>query len=486
MNHDYFFIQKKADAHFFPNIYVIGKIYADSMKKVLGGVTLGPTLAMIEDGVMYWYASEKCLASASARVLKMMQSDPMLVARLRKKFVQLAPRMLAFTKKIHTIDLSKLSNRQLWLLLDKYLKNYEYIYNWSEPVVLCLNDSLGAYLKNYLHKLVPENEKATQYCNLLISPREPSFVKREEDALLRLALDIKNKKIFDRAAAVRRHVQKYCWVPYDYGVYIWDAKYFNKILDETVKERADIAGDLKNGRDYSTALPRIQEKLIKTLGIDKYHAQLFAAMRDAAYLLDYKKEIFTQAHWHVVKLLEEIGRRLGVPRLLVHYYLPVEIQKALCADKPLPKNKLESRYKYSLAVWDGAKAELIEGAVGKRFLDEHLKQQAGPSKVLNGVIASAGRYRGTVKVLRNAREVGKVKAGDILVAAMTSPEYVPAMRKAGAVITDEGGVMCHAAIVSRELGIPCVVGTKNATKILKDGDMVEVNANHNSVKILVE
>ena len=87
-------------------------------------------------------------------------------------------------------------------------------------------------------------------------------------------------------------------------------------------------------------------------------------------------------------------------------------------------------------------------------------------------------------MLHSANEVNKVEQGDILVASMTSPDYVPAMRRAGAIITDEGGVMCHAAIVSRELGIPCVVGTKFATKLLKDGDLVEVNANHNSVRII--
>jgi pyruvate,water dikinase len=67
---------------------------------------------------------------------------------------------------------------------------------------------------------------------------------------------------------------------------------------------------------------------------------------------------------------------------------------------------------------------------------------------------------------------------------MTLPDYVPAMKKAAAIITDEGGVTCHAAIVSRELKIPCIVGTKIATKVLKDGDMVDVNANHALVTIL--
>ena len=67
---------------------------------------------------------------------------------------------------------------------------------------------------------------------------------------------------------------------------------------------------------------------------------------------------------------------------------------------------------------------------------------------------------------------------------MTNPTYVPAMQKAAAVITDEGGLLCHAAIVSRELKVPCIIGTKVATKVLKDGDRVEVDAKKGVVKIL--
>ena len=67
---------------------------------------------------------------------------------------------------------------------------------------------------------------------------------------------------------------------------------------------------------------------------------------------------------------------------------------------------------------------------------------------------------------------------DILVTSMTRPEFVPIMKMAAGIVTDEGGLTCHAAIVSRELGIPCIVGTQIATRSLKDGDRVEVNANH--------
>lgn len=76
------------------------------------------------------------------------------------------------------------------------------------------------------------------------------------------------------------------------------------------------------------------------------------------------------------------------------------------------------------------------------------------------------------------------KEGEILVTPMTTPDFVIIMRKAAAIVTDEGGLSCHAAIVSRELNVPCIIGTKHATQLLKDGDMVEVDAENGEVNKL--
>ena len=105
---------------------------------------------------------------------------------------------------------------------------------------------------------------------------------------------------------------------------------------------------------------------------------------------------------------------------------------------------------------------------------------------VRGVCVSTGYgvVTGKVKILLDHQDFSKMKMGDVLVAPMTSPEYILAMRKAVAIVTDAGGMTCHAAIVSRELGILCIVGTKIATKVLKDGDMVEVDANRGVIKKL--
>ena len=103
---------------------------------------------------------------------------------------------------------------------------------------------------------------------------------------------------------------------------------------------------------------------------------------------------------------------------------------------------------------------------------------------LSGITGSLGRAIGKVKVCMTISHLGKVEKGDILVTSMTRPEFVPVMKKVSGVITDEGGITCHAAIVCRELKIPCLIGTKNATKILKDGMEIELKATHGIVKII--
>ncbi|MDC0685446.1 phosphoenolpyruvate synthase [Sorangium atrum] len=101
--------------------------------------------------------------------------------------------------------------------------------------------------------------------------------------------------------------------------------------------------------------------------------------------------------------------------------------------------------------------------------------------LVSGLGASPGTASGTVRVLRSPEEGQRLKAGEVLVAPMTSPDWVPAIRRAAALVTDSGGMTCHAAIVSRELRIPCVVGTRSATRTLRDGETVTVDGAHGKI-----
>ncbi len=109
------------------------------------------------------------------------------------------------------------------------------------------------------------------------------------------------------------------------------------------------------------------------------------------------------------------------------------------------------------------------------------KDKEGKEDILHGLGASPGVASGKVIKIKSVDELDKVAVGDILVTKMTDPNMVPAMKKAAGIITDEGGMTCHAAIVSRELGTPCIVGTQNATKILNEGDIITMDATNGVV-----
>ena len=115
----------------------------------------------------------------------------------------------------------------------------------------------------------------------------------------------------------------------------------------------------------------------------------------------------------------------------------------------------------------------------KREESEKIVTETKP--ILEGLGASPGIATGEVKIVHDISELSKIMPGNILVAVMTNPDYVPSMKRAGAIVTEEGGTTCHAAIVSREMGIPAIVGTEKATKVLKENQLITVDATSGKV-----
>lgn len=153
-------------------------------------------------------------------------------------------------------------------------------------------------------------------------------------------------------------------------------------------------------------------------------------------------------------------------------------------EKIPPKIELKKRYeRYFFGnnqLFVGKTHSQIEKKFGIKFQVEVIDK----TRQLKGDIAQKGIVRGYVRRVMGHKQINQIKKGEILVSPMTMPDFLPAMKKAAAFVTDEGGVVCHAAIVARELKKPCIVGTKFATQILKDGDYIEVNANKGIINIL--
>lgn len=182
--------------------------------------------------------------------------------------------------------------------------------------------------------------------------------------------------------------------------------------------------------------------------------------------LVYLRTLRTDALWELYHLAQPIfdraAKAFGVPS--VKDCIPEDLLRGV--GKPFPHAYAILKYHDKVIVTDSI-----------------IKQHAALKKdAVRGVVAYKGLAEGRVKVLLTPQDIGKVEVGDILVTNMTVPAYLSAMHRAAAFVTNEGGITCHAAILARELKKPCVIGTKTATSIFKDGDLVEVDAERGIVR----
>lgn len=166
-----------------------------------------------------------------------------------------------------------------------------------------------------------------------------------------------------------------------------------------------------------------------------------------------EKQVLTDAE---IKKLADLGKLVEE-----HYEFPQDIEWAI----------------------EGGELYLLQSRPITVFYGEEKAEEGGARKdvLIKGLGASPGLGSGKVQIIFSTEELDKVKEGDVLVTTMTNPDMVPAMRRASAIVTEEGGMTCHAAIVSRELGIPCIVGTSEATKVLSDGDEITVDGSRGVV-----
>ncbi len=190
---------------------------------------------------------------------------------------------------------------------------------------------------------------------------------------------------------------------------------------------------------------------------------------------DLRKEIDQVGQYVMFRFFDEALRRKGLEgerSLYLRMNLPE--MKELLAEPQRLAEKLRKREEFTLYVKDGELSFYEYYAIKPRVV-EH-------AEMLKGVVASKGKVTGTARVIIGPSEFHTFQEGEILVAELTRPDFVPIMKMASAIIAEEGGITSHAAIVSRELGIPCLVGVSHATTILKSGDVIEVDAEKGVVR----
>lgn len=170
---------------------------------------------------------------------------------------------------------------------------------------------------------------------------------------------------------------------------------------------------------------------------------------------------------------------------LIPYMSRQELQDFLEGRKLNLKKINERKEEYLLITKNGKTTEYGLGKIPAVLLKQisHLNILDKVTK-LKGRTACAGVVRGTVVIINTQKDYAKIKGGEIIVTPMTKPSITPYLSKVRGIITNDGGALCHASIISREMNIPCVIGTVHATEFLKDGDEVVLDANSGIIKKL--
>ncbi len=408
---------------------------------------------------------------------------------LSEKIIETSTSLFKLSDEIRKANFSKLSNSELAKLLEKWVTVRREAHGYGMPwnYVEFEDQLFSKYLTNYIASKIKEKKLSlfpSAVFSTLSTPLQKTFAARQEEELLELAVKAKSGKNVEKELEV--HYNKYCWLSYMYLGPAWPKAHFEnelKLLSE--KSLPELQETLKQKRDFFVNLKKQQENLMGQLDFDDLHRKYVRLAQSFIYTKAFRKDTIYNGFWSLEPLFKECARRLGISlkqlRLLMSWELPEAIRNGNC-----DVNELNARYNYRVFHYDGKTKTILFGEAAKKLFSslEFEKIDVNSMHEIKGDCACPGSAEGVVKVINLASEMHKMKEGDVLVSMATTPDIVPAMKKASAIVTDMGGITCHAAIVSRELNIPCVIGTKIATKALRDGDKISVDATAGIVKKL--
>ncbi len=454
------------------------------MKKEWGN-DYGITVMTIEDGRGRWSSPLKRMIEIGDMAIDKLGKSEEFRDKILENFEKTKEELERIFSEIEAVNLDALSETEL---LNLYLRfSFAYYNMWEKSIFVDGIPIAGeAKLLKELNfeKGKPLSAEKSKMLSELLYPSRGSFLAMENSERMKVEFIVgkenKEKKFSEldekQQAAIKAHATKWNWIENNsLAVKRLDAEYFwelvkNDLEKPRLKERKKIGEEER-------------KKILIELGLPEEILNLVKIMDEFAFFQDERKKYWIRSMSYLETLLQEIGKRKGISVQALKNAFFWEIE-ALMKGKDLKEAELLERQKYSVTIYQKEKPEIFIGEEARKKFEAFFGTENIEKEYIemHGICACAGKAIGVAKVLNSSADVGKIQEGDILIARATDPEYVVAMKKAAAIVTDEGGITSHAAVVSRELNVPCLVGTKRATKMFKEGEMVEVDANHGVVR----
>jgi phosphohistidine swiveling domain-containing protein len=421
------------------------------------------------------YISKRSLEKVARYYFEKQHKDKKFLSRLmnywNKKFV--GP-YLKMNREMLNEDLKKYSGGDLKIAFEKFSNHYLDV--WHESIFL---DSFDFFGEKLLQELITEKKLRMEEKDLdiLLAPPGISFLQRERLELLSLAEKIGKREIVKNNIDknLDRISQQFYWLKNDYSqMHFLGPEYFSKKIDELLNDKRKLIAE-KEARRELKSLKNKKKKIIIKYGLLRDTMDKINFFSVLGNFRDARKSYNQMAGNMVRKFAEEFSRRFRVKVEMIEYMFFWEIARLFEKDK-----KIVSSIKSRRGGWFYLmnSPDRFTAAKGKQAgkLNDCLKEIFSEKVELKGMPAYAGIVEGKANIIKDQKDFHKMKKGDILVAPNTRPEYIQVMKKAAAIITDEGGITCHAAIISRELKIPAIVGVQGATSILRDGEKIKVDS----------
>lgn len=296
-----------------------------------------------------------------------------------------------------------------------------------------------------------------------------------------LSFEIRNKNLILEYLRDKKPIKYLTYIFLNYSI-IPDIDYLKKELGGYKIE--ELEKEIEENNILVSKENSIFEKEIKDLS--EKEREIVDVIRWAMMTRDDRKNYMNMAESVLYHIAEELFDIWKLDKKLLRYVGMLEIPLGLDYLKDNWSNIKKRPKGFSWVISPDHSYEFnyenVESEINQ--LDEAVLGKLESKDEIKGSIGNPGIVKGRVRLVLKLEEFSDFQEGEILVTGMTRPEFVPLMKKAKAIITDEGGITSHAAIVSRELKKPCVIGTKIATQVLKDGDLVEVDADSGIVKVL--
>lgn len=435
--------------------------------------TLNPLVAINLDH----YVDEKNAKQLTESYYKKIKNNIKFLDEYYKGHFNDYEKILKYAKKIYGMDLKKIDDRKLLILLQKWfeinIKNIHWL--WSMEF---LNSAIDKYVKEILNENIESIDERNDILFFLGEPSEDIEAIKARIEYLKIAIKIKNRKERLQIAA-KKLEKKFGWL----GLNTWNgtpykAAYFEKKLNHLINRNPQeellkiLRGKKTNKQNYKKAMNLLPLS----------YRRILRQVPKLVYLKSSRIEILSKSFWYVSNLFKLTSEKLGVSLNDFMMLTTEEIIVAVSKGKINLRLIRERKKDYGIC-WMNNKLFIVYGKQIKN-LQRIVSSKIGKKKYLMGSVAYPGKVIGRVRIVDNETEIKKIQKNDILVAPMTNPNYDPVLHKIKAMIADEGGILTHTSIVAREFKIPTIIGTKIATQILKDGDLVEVDANKGIVKIL--